>query len=37
MKITMKKPVYIPVNKLKPFDENPYKVIDNKEILSERK
>ena len=34
MKITMKKPVNIPVNKLKPFDENPYKVLDNKEMDS---
>ena len=34
MKITMKKPVNIPVNKLKPFDENPYKVQDNEEMDS---
>ena len=34
MKITMKKPVNIPVNKLKPFDENPYKVQDNDEMDS---
>ena len=34
MKITMKKPVNIPVNKLKPFDENPYKVQDNDEMNS---
>ena len=34
MKITMKKPVNIPVGKLKPFDENPYKVQDNEEMDS---
>ena len=34
MKITMKKPVNIPVGKLKPFDENPYKVQDNDEMNS---
>ena len=34
MKFTMKKPVNIPVNKLKPFDENPYKVQDNDEMNS---
>ena len=34
MKINMKKPVNIPVNKLKPFDENPYKVQDNDEMNS---
>jgi len=34
MKFTMKKPVNIPVNKLKPFDENPYKVQDNEEMDS---
>ena len=34
MKITMKKPVNIPVEKLKPFDENPYKVLDNDEMDS---
>ena len=34
MKITMKKPVNIPVEKLKPFDENPYKVQDNDEMNS---
>ena len=34
MKITMKKPVNIPVNKLKPFNENPYKVQDNEEMDS---
>lgn len=32
MKITMKKPVAIPVEKLHPFEENPYKVIDNDEM-----
>ncbi len=34
MKITMRKPVNIPVEKLKPFDENPYKVHDNEEMDS---
>jgi len=32
MKITMKKPVAIPVEKLHPFEENPYKVLDNDEM-----
>ena len=32
MKNKMKKPVAVPVNKLHPFDGNPYKVIDNDEM-----
>ena len=34
MNYSIKKPVNIPVNKLKPFDENPYKVQDNDEMNS---
>ena len=34
MNYSIKKPVSIPVNKLKPFDENPYKVQDNEEMNS---
>ena len=29
MKNTMKKPVYIPVEKLHPFEDHPYKVLDD--------
>ena len=34
MNYSIKNPVNIPVNKLKPFDENPYKVQDNDEMNS---
>ena len=34
MNYSIKKPVNIPVGKLKPFDENPYKVQDNEEMDS---
>ena len=34
MNYSIKKPVNIPVGKLKPFDENPYKVQDNDEMNS---
>ena len=31
-KATAKKPVMIPLNKLHPFSDHPYKVLDNEEM-----